>query len=164
MNDTIVIGKIVGVHGILGEIKVFPLTDDPERFYDLDYFLCEDVHYHIESVRGHQGHMLIKAKELSDRTEAQKLRGHFLQVYRTDAVELAEGEYFVEDLKGLKAYDTSSEQTAVIKDIIQAGAVDVIWFDLNGKDLLIPYLNEYVSEVNIKEGYMKIDFTKGVLS
>lgn len=164
MKETIVIGKIVGVHGILGEIKVFPLTDDPERFYDLDYFLCEEIRYTIESVRGHQGHILIKAKELNDRTEAQKLRGHFMQVYRSDAIELEEGEYFIEDLRGLKAYDTSSDQTAVIKDIIQAGAVDVIWFDLNGKDLLMPYLNEYVSEVNIKEGYMKADFSKGVIS
>lgn len=163
LKDKIVIGKITGAHGIGGEIKVFPLTDDAQRFYDLDYFICDHTRYGIENVRSHKGQVLIKAAEISDRTAALKMRGKMMEIDREDAVELNEGEYFIEDLKGMKVYDTSSKRTAVIKDIVQTGAVDVIWFDLDGKDLMMPYLKEYVSEVNIKEGYMKADLSKGVM-
>ncbi len=163
MQDRMVIGKIVGVHGVQGEIKVFPLTDDVQRFYDLDYFICDHNKYSIGNIRSHKGHMLIKAAEIGDRNAAQKLQGKMMEIYREDAVELNEGEYFIEELKGLKVYDTSSERTAIIKDILQTGAVDVILFDLDGKDLMMPYLKEYVSEVNIEEGYMKADLSKGVM-
>jgi 16S rRNA processing protein RimM len=163
VKDKIVIGKITGVHGVRGEIKVFPLTDNMNRFYDLDYFLCGNTRYGIENVRTHKGQVLVKAVEINDRTQAKKLQGKMMEVNREDAVELNEGEYFIEDLKGMKVYDTSSEKTAVIADILQTGAVDVILFNLDGKELMMPYLKEYVSEVNIKEGYMKADLSKGVM-
>jgi 16S rRNA processing protein RimM len=90
------------------------------------------------------------------------MKGMLIEVDRADAVELEEGEYFIEELKGLTVYDTSSERICRLKDIMQTGAVDVIVFDCEGKELMMPYLKEYVSEVNIKGGYMKADLSKGI--
>ena len=161
-QDFIAVGRISGAHGIKGEIKIFPLTDDLQRFCDLDYFICENKRYTIEAVRFHQAQVLAVVKEIKDRTEAEKFKGKLIQVERADAVTLEEGEYFVEELKGLRVYDTSSERVCKLKDIMQTGAVDVLVFDCDGKELMLPYLKKYVSEVNIAEGYMKADLSNGI--
>lgn len=161
-QETIVIGKVSGAHGIRGEIKVYPLTDDVQRFCDLEYFICEGTRYSIDAVRFHQGQVLIVSGQIPDRNAAERMKGKLIEVDRADAVELEEGEYFIEELKGLTVYDTSSERICRLKDIMQTGAVDVIVFDCEGKELMMPYLKEYVSEVNIKGGYMKADLSKGI--
>ncbi len=164
MNETLVIGKIVGVHGIDGTLKIIPLTDDPERFSDLDYFICENQHYDIQSVRYHKNNVLIQTKQITNRTVAERMRNKMIEINREDAVELNEGEYFIEELKGLKVYDTSSDRVGTLTDIMSAGAVDVLIFDLGEKkELMLPFLKENVSEVNMQERYMKADMSKGVL-
>ena len=164
MNETLVIGKIVGTHGIDGTLKIMPLTDDPERFSELNYFICENKHYDIQSVRYHKKNVLIQTDQISDRTVAEHMRNKMVEIDRKDAVELNEGEYFIEELKGLKVYDTSSDRVGTLTDIMSAGAVDVLIFDLGEKkELMLPFLKENVSEVNIQERYMKADMSKGVL-
>ena len=164
MNETLIIGKIVGVHGIDGTLKVMPLTDDPERFSDLDYFICENKHYDIQSVRYHKNNVLIQTTQITDRNVAEHMRNRMIEIDRKDAVELNEGEYFIEELKGIKVYDTSSDRVGTLTDIMSAGAVDVLIFDLGEKkELMLPFLKENVSEVNMQERFMKADMSKGVL-
>ena len=164
MNETLVIGKIVGVHGIDGTLKVLPLTDDPERFSDLDYFICENKRYDIQSVRYHKNNVLIQTAHIKDRSVAERMRNKMIEIERKDAVKLNEGEYFIEELKGLKVYDTSSDRVGTLTDIMSAGAVDVLVFDLGEKkELMLPFLKENVSEVNMQDRYMKADMSKGVL-
>ncbi len=162
MKKNIIIGKIIGEHGIKGELKVHPITDDINRFFDLDYFIVGDKRYTVKSVRIHKNCALILTDELNDRSDAEKLRGSFIAVNREDALELNEGEYFIEDLKGMSMRDTESDDIGVLRDILQNGAVDLIEYELNGEIYLMPYLKEYVKEVNIEQGFMAADLSKGV--
>ena len=162
MNEYMLIGKVASVHGIAGEIKINPMTDDAERFFELEYLLLNKKEYTIEKVRLHKNQVLVKLEGIDDRNASEKLKGYDVEIYREDAVELDEGEYFIEDLKGLQVYDTSSSRKGVLKDIFPAGGADVMWFVVEGKDILMPFFNDNIKEINIEEGYIKADLSKGV--
>lgn len=162
INKTIVIGKIVGAHSIHGEIKVYPITDDPGRFADLKYILVEGKEYSVESVRMHKGNALVKSKDIPDRNAAEALSGRFAEVRREDAVQPQEGMYFIEDLKGITIRDISGSPEGVITDIIQNGSVDLIEYKIGKKTYLMPWLNEYVTSTDPEAGLMIADLSKGL--
>lgn len=163
MNRTIVIGKIVGAHSIHGEIRVRPITDDPGRFRDLSYFLADGRRFEVSSVRMHKQNVLISSPQVPDRTAAEALSGFFCEVNREDAVELAEGEFFVEDLKGITIRDITGSPEGTITDIIQtAGTVDVIEYRIGKQKYLMPFLNEYVTLTDPEAGLMIADLSKGL--
>lgn len=164
VKDMMVIGRIAGAHGIKGEISVLPMTDDAARFYDTDYFVCEQTTYEISGVRIHKGRVLLASPQIADRNAAENLKGKLIEVRREDAVALNEGEYFIEDLKGLTAYDTSSDDVYILRDVFQAGAADILEFVSDSATVLLPFLSENVGEVNLEKGYMKADMGKGVRS
>lgn len=154
------IGKVAAPHGIKGEIMVYPLTDDVNRFFDLDYFLIEDKKYELGEIRIHKGQALILSPQITDRNDAEKLKGKFIEVYREDAVPLEEGQYFIEDLKGLKVKDISGDKEGILIDVISSGAVDVLVVKVEGAEMMMPFLKADVYEVNLKAGYMIADMTK----
>ena len=163
LKDTLTIGKITGAHGIYGELKIYPMTDEAERFYDLEYFLCEGKKYDIQIVRIHKQSVLIQTAQIQDRTAAEKMRGKMIEIYRKDAVELEEGQFFIEDLKDLEARDRNSDKTMTLVDVLRAGGADVLVFkNSGGKEYMMPFLIEYVDEVNLNDGYITVDFTKFV--
>ncbi len=162
MNKTLVIGKIVGAHSIHGEIKVYPLTDDINRFFDLKYFLVGQKKFDVNSVRIHKGNALISSESISDRNTAEKLNGKYIEVLREDAVPLEEGQYFIEDLKGIKIKDINGTAEGTVVDILQNGAVDLIEYKVEKDLFLMPYLNEYVSEVDLENEVMTADLSKGL--
>ena len=164
MKTNIVIGKIIGAHGIKGEIKVFPITDDPDRFYDINYFICEGTEFKITGARKHKNAVLITAQTINDRNAAEILKGKYIEIRREDAVELQENEFFIEDLKGLKAYDTSSEKIYKLNDVFSTANTDVLEFKNDCETILLAFLDENISEINIEMGYIKADMSKGVKS
>ncbi|MBO7700833.1 MAG: 16S rRNA processing protein RimM [Eubacteriaceae bacterium] len=165
MNKTIVIGRIVGAHSIHGEIKVRPITDDPARFRDLKYFLAGDRRYEVSSVRMHKENVLISSPDIPDRTAAEALSGSYCEVLREDAVALGEGEFFIEDLKGITIRDISGSPEGTITDIIQsAGTVDVIEYRIGRDKYLMPFLNEYVKLTDPENSIMIADLSKGLKS
>jgi 16S rRNA processing protein RimM len=159
-KETIVVGKVSSAHGILGEIMVFPLTDDVERFFDLDYFLCEGVRYSIDSLRIHKGQALIGSDAIKDRTQAEKMKGKLIEIERADAVPLSEGEFFIEELKGLSVQDLDGTVKGTLVDVLQTGAADLFEVDFDGKRMLMPFLRAYVAEINVAGGFIRLDATK----
>lgn len=162
MKDTIIVGKIIGAHGVYGELKVFPITDEAERFYDLTYFLCDGIRYDITIVRIQNKQILVQTEQITDRTAAEALKGKMIEIKREDAVPLEEGQFFIEDLKGMTARDRNSDATAVLTDVLRAGGADVLVFDMLGKTKMMPFLSEYVDEINLPENFLVVDFTKFV--
>lgn len=128
MDKLIIIGKIIGVHGIKGELKVFPITDDARRFLKLKkcYLSKEDrkdpQEWVSERARLDKGNVLLKLEGLDDRTDAEKYRGLFISVDREDAVKLPKDTYFIEDLKTLKVIDDERGEIGTIKDVYEYGA------------------------------------------
>ena len=169
MKDYLVIGKIGGAHGVRGEVKIIPLTDDVRRFSSLKECLILDDRERVketkevEKARVDDTRTLVKFKGIDDRDEVGKLTGFYIAVSREDAVKLPEGRYFIADLIGLKVVDDERGELGTIKDIINSGASDIIIVKRKGKnELLIPYLNAIVYEVDIAGVTMKVKLPEGL--
>lgn len=160
------IGKIFSAHGIKGYVKIFPLTNEAERFYDLkDVFIKDGQEMQalsIEDILLKNKFVLIKFNQIKNRNDAEKLKDFFIYVNRTQAVKLDKDEYFIEDLIGLSAYDTNNINIGTVSDVIQTGAVDVLVIK-GQKEFLIPALKKNVQPL-IEQGMIKVDTAGGVES
>ena len=165
-NDYIKVGKIFSVHGIKGYVKIFPLTDDIERFYKLKNVYLQEgeeiLSLIIEDILLKDRFILIKFRDINNRNAAEKLRDTFIYVDRDNAVTLNKDEYFIQDLIGLPAYDTNNINIGIVSDIIQTGAVDVLVIK-GKKEFLIPALKKNVQPL-IEKGMIKVDMAGGVES
>lgn len=162
LKDKIIIGKIFGVHGIRGDIKVYPLTDDINRYKELKEVYIENTEYSISSVRMHKKNILMKLNNIDTRNDAEKLKDKYIEIDRDDAVKLNDGEFFIEDLKGLRAVDKDKNQMGIMKDVIDTAAIDIYVFDIDGQEMMLTAMKENILEINLKEGYIKIDLKNGV--
>ncbi|MBR5995891.1 MAG: 16S rRNA processing protein RimM [Eubacteriaceae bacterium] len=162
MRETLEIGKITGAHGIAGEITIFPITDDPERLLKLKYFLVDGRRYEVDSARPHKGTLLVKCPEITDRTSAEKLKGKYAEVFREDASPLKEGEYYIEDLIGMRIIDEAAGKEGKVINILSPGAADVLEYESDGDKYLMAMVKENICEINTEESYIKADFGAGV--
>ena len=170
MNNTMfVIGKIVNTHGIKGELKVMPITDDPKRFEKLKSIYVEqrkDIKtYNIESVRYHKGCVLLKLEGINDMNAAELLKGSSIKIDRKDSLPLAKDEYYISDLYDLEVYTEEDERfLGKIVDIISTGSNDVYVLRKadRPKDLLIPAIKQVVKEVAIESGKMYVHLLEGL--
>lgn len=160
------IGKIFSAHGIKGYVKIFPLTNEAERFYDLKHVFIKDgqqMHsLSIEDILLKDKFVLIKFDKINNRNDAEKLKDLFIHINRTQAVKLDKDEYFIEDLIGLFAYDANNINIGIVSDVIQTGAVDVLVIK-GQKEFLIPALKKNVQPL-IEQGMIKVDTAGGVES
>ena len=169
MENLIIIGKITGAHGVRGELKVYPLTDDPRRFLKLkECFICGQNFEKPEetscaSARIDRGNVLVKFQGVQDRDRAELLRGRFIAVTRDNAVKLKEGHYFITDLKGLTLIDDDRGDIGTVIDCFETGAQFTLEVKREGKkNLMIPFVKVYCYEVNIEEGYIKCRMPEGL--
>jgi 16S rRNA processing protein RimM len=170
MNEYLIIGKLIGAHGVRGEVKVFPITDDVRRFRSLKkcYLMDEKEkmirEMEISSSRIINDRVLLTFSSIIDRDEAAKLNGLFIAVNRLDARKLEPGRYFISDMIGCRIIDDSETEIGVIFDVVQTGANDVIAVKRSGKpDLYIPYLNNVVTDVDVFSKIVKVRLPDGLL-
>ena len=161
------IGQIVNTQGLKGEVRVYPYTDDINRFDELDYFYIDknlNNKYEVERVR-YKGNMVImKIKGIDSIELAEKLKTKNMYISREQGRELDEGEFFVSDLIGLDVFTVDGEKVGVLKDVLQYSANDVyVVKGDNDKEYLIPSTMKFVPEINIEEKKMIIDPIKGML-
>lgn len=161
------IGKITNVHGLHGEVKVYPWCDDAA-------FLCsfEELYFNpagsesviVENARIQQNLVIMKLQGCDTREQAETLRGKVLYMDREE-VELEEGCYFIQDLIGLQVIDADTGRVwGVIRDVMQTGANDVyqIWNAEEKKEYLAPAIPDVVLETSPEKGIMKIRPLKGL--
>lgn len=153
-DNMMIIGRILGVHGIKGEIKVLPLTDDPERFFDLETIkISKDkkwVDYTITGQRLHKNNVIIFLDGIKTRNDAETLMGQLIAIDRELAVDLSEDEYFIEDLLGFTVYN-GDEILGKLTDIMQTGGIDVYIITGGKKTYCIPARKIYFEDFNFKE-------------
>ncbi len=167
MEDLLQVGVITTAHGVRGEVKVFPTTDDPARFKKLKNVILDtgktQMELEITGVKFFKNLVILKFKGFDDRNDVEKLRQAKLLVTRENAVELAEDEYFIADLIGLRAYSDEGEDLGKIADVLQTGANDVYVIKQDGcADLLVPAIHECVKAVEIEEGRMVLHLLPGL--
>lgn len=153
------IGKIVNTYGIKGALKVIPLTNSSERYFDLEWAFVGNENdklkkYTFENVKLNKGIVIVKFKEISNINEAEHLKNSFIKVDRENAVKLPEDAFFVCDLIGCHVIDESTDESlGVIKDIIETGSNDVYIVKNNdSSEILIPALKSVVRKVSLEQG------------
>lgn len=167
MEELLQVGVITSTHGVRGEVKVFPTTDEPKRFKKLKEVILdtgkEQRTLEIEQVKFFKNMVILKFKGLDNINEVEKYRQKSLLVTRKNAVKLQKDEYFIADLIGIQAIDEDDEELGVITDVIQTGANDVYVISKeNEQDLLVPAIKECILEVNVKKKYVKIHLLPGL--
>ncbi len=168
MTDYLRVGTYVNTHGVRGEIKVYPHTDDIMRFSDLKSIMLETkaenyITYEIAGVKYHKNMAILKLKGIDNINDIEKYKGSDLYITREQAVPLEEGEYFICDIIGADVVDDSGEKLGIIKEVLQTGANDVYIIKReNEKDLLIPVIPSCVLDVDIENSCVKVHLIPGL--
>ena len=162
------VGVITNTHGLKGEVKVFPTTDDAERYETLKEVIInpekENIKLEIKSVRYFKNLVIVKFKGIDDINYVEKYKGKDLFVSRENAVPLEENEYYIADLIDMDVYDENDVKIGVLYDVMQTGANDVYVINMDdGRELLLPVIEETVLDVNLDEGKIKIHILDGLL-
>lgn len=168
MEEYLQVGVITGTHGIRGEVKVFPTTDDPARFKKLKkVFLDTGKEYlemEIEQVKFFKQFAILKFKGYDSINEIEKYKKKSLLVDRAHAVKLKENEYFIADLLGLEVYTDEEQLLGTLSDVLQTGANDVYVVKMeDDREVLIPAIQDCILSVDIEERRMKVHLLEGLL-
>lgn len=168
MENLLQVGIISSTHGIRGEVKVFPTTDDVTRFKKLKEVLLdtgkEQLCLEVQWVKFFKQFAILKFKGYDNINDIEPYKGKSLFVTRENAVKLEQNEYFIADLMGLSVISDDGGLKGRLKDVIETGANDVYVIDLeDGRELLLPAIRECVLDVNLKEQRMTIHVLDGLL-
>lgn len=154
-EGNIAIGQVGKPHGIKGEVKVLPLTDDIRRFHKLTYVIIKGVEYKVEFVKLQADRAIVKLEGFDTPEPLAALRDEYMEVRQEDAVKKKPGEYFIDELRGMQVFDTEDQDLGVIYDVIQTGSNDVYWIQ-KPNELLIPAMKTIVESVDVDENKMVI--------
>lgn len=168
MEEILQVGIITSTHGVRGEVKVFPTTDDVKRFKKLKNVILdtgrEKIELEIEGVKFFKQFAILKFKGIDSINDVEKYRQKSLYVTRDNAVRLSRDEYFIADLIDLRVFDENDEEIGVMTDVMQTGANDVYVIRMNdGRELLLPAIKECVLKVDIDAGFIRIHIMEGLL-
>ena len=168
MEDLLQVGIITSTHGVRGEVKVYPTTDDPRRFRRLKEVVLDTgkdkMNLEIEGVKFFKQFVILKFKGLDNINDIEKYRQKSLYVTRKNAVRLQRDEYFIADLIGLKVQDEDGKELGTVKDVIETGANDVYEVEMaDGKSLLLPAIKQCILNVDVENGTMQVHVLEGLL-
>lgn len=162
------VGVITTTHGIRGEVKVFPTTDDPGRFKMLKHVILDTgkgtMQLEIEQVKFFKRLVILKFKGIDNINDVERYKRCELFVERENAVPLEEGEYFVADMIGMDVQTDDGVLFGTLKDVIETGANDVyaIASPVHG-EVLVPAIRECVLDIDIEQGMMTIHLMEGLI-
>lgn len=167
MDDLLKVGIIANTHGLRGEVKVYPTTDDARRYLDLEQVILdtgtEKKVMKIENVRFFKNMVILKFQGIDNINDVEKYKKKDLYVTREQAVPLGENEYFVADLIGLRAVSDEGEDLGELASVIQTAANDVYVLKKEGEsDILVPAIKECVKRVEVGEGRIEIHLLPGL--
>jgi 16S rRNA processing protein RimM len=167
MDNYLRVGVISSTHGIKGEVKVFPTTDDVNRFKELKTVFLDTgkelLPMEIEGVKFFKQMAILKFKGIDDINDVEKYRGKDLLVDRENAVKLEEGEYFIFDLIHSEVITDEGEKLGSLAEIISTGANDVYVVKTDdGKEILIPSIKECVLDVDVEHKKITVHLLNGL--
>ena len=167
MEDLFRVGVIANTHGIRGEVKVFPTTEDPQRFEWLKEVLLdtgkEMLPLKISSVRFFKNLVIVKFKGIDNINDIEKYKGKDLYVTRENAIPLEEDEYYIADIIGAAVYTEDGEEFGTLTDVLETGANLVFVVKHEGKDVLLPAIPDCVKDVDTEEKKVVVHILPGLL-
>lgn len=168
MTDRLKVGVVTSVHGIKGEVKVFPTTDDSRRFKKLKQVYLDTgkelLPLEIEGVKFFKQMVILKFKGYENPDDVMKFRQKELWIDRKDAVRLSKDEYFIADLIDMEVCDEEGKLIGTLKDVISTGANDVYAVETpEGKEVLFPAIRQCVLDVDTEARKMTVHVMEGLL-
>lgn len=168
MEDMLQVGVITQTHGVRGEVKVFPTTDDVNRFKKLKQVILdtgkETMSLEIQSVKFFKQFVILKFKGIDDINDIEKYKRCSLYVTREHAVPLEEDEYFIADMIGMEVCTEDGNIFGTLKDVIETGANDVYVIEnAEHGEVLVPAIKECIRSVDIEKGQMMIHLMDGLI-
>lgn len=168
MEDYLRVGVISSTHGIKGEVKVFPTTDNVQRFQKLKKVFLDTgkayVELEIGGVKFFKNQVILKFKGYDSINEIEKYKGMDLLVSREDAIPLGENENFIVDLIDMTVETDEGEILGTLIDVLQTGANDVyVVKTKEQKEILLPAIRDCILDVNVEEKRMRVHVLEGLL-
>ena len=168
MTELYQVGAITQTHGIRGEVKVFPMTDDVSRFKNMKELILdtgkEQIVLEVTSARPQKNLVILKFKGIDNINDVEKYRKKSLYVTRENAVKLKKDEYFIADLIGMKVSTDEGEELGTLSDVMQTGANDVYVISMtDGEEVLIPAIRDCIRDVDVEQGQMCVHLLPGLL-
>lgn len=168
MENLLQVGVISSTHGVRGEVKVFPTTDDVKRFKKLKEVLLDTGKEHIllqiETVKFFKQFAILKFKDYDSINEIEKYKGKSLFVTRENAVKLKKDEYFIADLIDMQVLLDDGSEFGILTDVMKTGANDVYCIQ-NEKygEVLVPAIGECIRQVDVENKKMIIHLIPGLV-
>jgi 16S rRNA processing protein RimM len=168
MDNFLRVGVISSTHGIKGEVKVFPTTDDPNRFNELKQVTLdtgkEQIILEIEGVKFFKQMVILKFKGIDNINDIEKYRGKDLLINRENALELKEDEYYIYDLIDSEVFSDEGNKLGVLTEIMTTAANDVYVVKMeNGKELLLPYIKECILDIDVDHKKILVHVMPGLM-
>ena len=168
MEKYLRVGVISSTHGVHGEVKVYPTTDDIKRFDYLKETILdtkkEYIPLDVTGVKYFKNMVILRFAQFDNVDQVAPLKGMDLLVTRENAIPLEEGENFIVDMVGCKVVTDEGETLGELVDVMQTGANDVYVVKMqSGKEVLLPAIEECVLEKDIENKLIKVHIMKGLL-
>lgn len=168
MEQFLRVGIISSTHGVRGEVKIFPTTDDLRRFEELKEVFLDtgknQIPLEVERVKYFKQFAIVKFRGIDNINDIEKYKGRSIYVERTNATELQEDEYYIADIIGMDIYTEDGRYFGKLQDVMETGANDVyIVKSEQYGEVLIPAIRQCILDVDIKENKMKVHLMDGLL-
>ena len=155
-------GEIVNTHGIKGEVKIVSWCDTPEFLCAFKVFSIDEKPVKVESARPHKNNVIAKLADIHDIDAAMALKNKIVYIDRSK-VKLPEGRHFIADLIGLDILDTDSGNLlGKITDVLTLPSNEVYIVKGEGKEYMIPAVDEFIIETNVKDGFVRVRLIEGM--
>ena len=168
MENMLRVGVITSTHGVSGEVKVFPTTDDAKRFKKLKTVILDtgkgQTTLEIEQVKFFKNMVILKFDGVDTMNEVEGWRQKDLLITRDQAIPLEEDEFFITDLIGLNVVTDEGETLGTLTDVMETGANDVYCVKTpEGKELLLPAIRDCILDVDLDKEEMLVHVLPGLL-
>lgn len=165
--DYIQIGKIITTHGIKGQVKVHPLTDDINRFSRLKiaYLGNSKFKVKVEEVKYHKNIVILKFEEFDDINEILPYKDDFIYIDEKDKIDLPKNCFFIFDIIDCLVFNLEGEKIGVVTQVIQSASNDiyVVKDNIKNKEYMIPAVKKFIVDVDIDNKKIVVDPIEGMI-
>lgn len=161
------IGKILGTHGLKGELKIRSNSDFADKRFKkgneiIISYQNQDLVYKIITSRIHKGNYLVSFRDNQDINLVEKYIGSFVYGYKDDEL-LDADEYFYTDLIGMQVVSTEGTKIGPVTSIYDNTRHDILNIDHNGKNVAIPYVDAFIKDVDVEKKIIVVMLIKGLI-
>ena len=161
--DLIKIAKIVSAHGLNGEVKIFPYTDDLSNFKEYKQIYIDGEELEIVSQKIASKFIVLKLKSFDYIDDVKRLIDKDVFIDKAQMPSLDEGEYYIHELIAMEVFSEADEFIGIVKDVMETSANHVLVVDHDGKEALIPFVKAFIKELDLKHRKIKVKLIEGIL-